>query len=300
MQAYQPTLEEVTKLFEADAHLGHRRNRLHPKAKKYVYKMEQGTSIIDLSLTAAQIDAAKKALTQAADDEKTLLVVATKKIAAPIVSELCEAAGITYIATKWMPGLLTNFETVIKNVKKMNEMKKAKEEGEWSELVKHERIRQERHLNRLLRLYRGIANLTRRPDVMFIVDTRREKNAVLEARASKVTIIAITDTNSNPEDVDFPIVANDDSSKSVDMLIKQVLGAYKPSGKVSAKKAAEKMVDEAAEAPAEVVAENATEEKKEVKAKAAAKKVAGKKEVAEKPTEKKPAAKKAAAKKTDK
>lgn len=291
MQAYQPSVEEVTKLFEADVHLGHRRNRLHPKAKKFVYKMEQGTSIIDLAQTAAQIDAAKKALSEAADEGKSLLVVATKKIASPIVSEMCEAQGITYISTKWMPGLLTNFETVIKNVKKMNEMKAAKEAGEWSELVKHERIRQERRLNRLLRLYRGIANLTRRPDVMFIVDTRREKNAVTEGQATGATIVAVTDTNSNPEDVRYPIVANDDSAKAVEIVIKQVLSAYKPSAAAAKKKAAEAMVEETTQKE-EVKAESKAEEKKAPTKKAVAKKEV-KADTAEKPA-KKTAAKKAA------
>ena len=299
MQSYQPTLEEVTKLFEADVHLGHRRNRLHPKAKKFVYKMEQGTSVIDLSITAGQIDAAKKVLAQAADDEKTLLVVGTKKIAAPLVTEICEAANITYIATKWMPGLLTNFETVIKNVKKMNEMMKAKEEGDWSEMVKHERTRQERHMNRLLRLYRGIAHLTRRPDVIFIIDTRREKNAVIEGRASKATLIAITDTNTNPEEVDYPIVANDDSQKSLELVVRELLAAYKPSGKKPVEKAEKAASDVKEDAKVETEKVEAAPTAEKVEKKAAVKKVAAKK-TEEKTEVKKPVAKKAAAKKADK
>jgi len=231
MSTTQPTLEQVQELFEADLHLGHKRNRLHPKARKFVFKMENGTSIIDLTQTVGQLAAAKAFLAKAVKDEKTILIVATKKIAASQVAEAARELGMSYITSKWLPGLLTNFETISKNVGKMNEMKALQGTDEWKALVKHERTRKEKHLGRLERLYGGIAELKKAPDILVIIDTRREKNAVTEAKKVGATIVAITDTNTNPEEVNYPIVANDDSPKAIDFIVKEIVSALKTSKK---------------------------------------------------------------------
>ncbi len=227
MSSTQPTLEDVKKLFEADLHLGHKRNRLHPKARKFVFKMENGTSIIDLGQTVTQLAQAQAYLKTAIKDGKKILVVATKKIAAPAVTEACREMGISYITSKWLPGLLTNFQTISQNVKKMNDMKEAQDTLEWQAIVKHERTRQQKALGRLQRLYGGIAELKTPPDILLIIDTKREKNAVVEAHKTGAKIVAITDTNTNPEEVDYPVVANDDSPKAIEFIVKELVGALR-------------------------------------------------------------------------
>ncbi len=216
----------VKTLFEAGAHLGHKRSRLHPKAKKYVYRIENSVSIIDLSQTAVQINRAAEYLKSLKKDGKTILVVATKKIASQYVTEQCVKHNIPHITTKWLPGLLTNFETIIKNVKKLNDMRVQKQEGVWNSLTKHERGLLSKRLARLEKLYGGIASLTQRPDALLVVDVRREANSVKEASDVSLPVVGVTDTNANPEQVDYPIVANDDSAESVQALIDILIGAY--------------------------------------------------------------------------
>jgi len=217
---------EVEKLFAAGVHLGHKKNRLHPKARKYVYKIVNGTAVIDLTKTVVQIQNAIAFLKKQAKEDKVLLVVATKKTISQFVGDYCKEHEIPYITVKWMPGLLTNFETLMKNVKKMKELEESKTRGEWDKFVKHERTQMNRLLGRLKRLYAGLSDLKGKPDVMFIVDIKKEKNALEEARQHHIPVIALSDTNANPEVVTYPIVGNDDSSTAAEIVISQVLESY--------------------------------------------------------------------------
>lgn len=235
MEENKTNMKEVEKLFAAGSHLGHKKNRLHPKARKYVYKIVNGVAVIDLTKTASQLAAAKQYLSEIAKEGKQLLVVGTKRVASQYIQELCKEKGISYITTKWMPGLLTNFETLSKNIKKMNDLEVQKGDGTWEQFVKHERTKLNKDLNRLKRLYSGIADMKKRPDALFIVDIKREKNALKEAKQNKIQVVAITDTNTNPDTVDYPVVANDDSPTSSQYVITEILSAFK----VEPKKAAE-------------------------------------------------------------
>ncbi len=219
-------INQIKELFEAGLHLGHKKNRLHPKAKRFVYKIESGVSIIDLTLTANQLDKAKSFLKKCAEGEKVLLVVATKKVASQFTKDLCKKHNIPFITNKWLPGLLTNFETIIKNVKKLKELKEQKESGEWEKLVKHERVAQNKHIVKLEKFYDGLVNLTKKPDVIFILDIKKEKNAAVEAQKTQIPVVAVTDTNSDPSQVEYPIVANDDSPLSVQFLVTEIITAY--------------------------------------------------------------------------
>lgn len=219
-------VSQIKALFEAGLHLGHKKNRLHPKAKRYVYRVESGVSIIDLTMTADQLDAAKEFLKKCADEEKTLLVVATKKVAVQFTKDLCKEHGIPFITNKWLPGLLTNFETIIKNVKKLRELKEQRESGEWEKLVKHERIALNKQIVKLEKFYEGLISLDKKPDVLFILDIKKEKNAVIEAAKTGIPVIAVTDTNSDPSQVNYPIVANDDSPLSVQFLVSEIIKTY--------------------------------------------------------------------------
>jgi small subunit ribosomal protein S2 len=260
MEENQTNMKEIEKLFAAGSHLGHKKNRLHPKARKYVYKIVNGVAVIDLTKTATQLHAAKAYLASFAKEGKKLLVVGTKRVSSQHIQDICKEQGISYITTKWMPGLLTNFETISKNVKKMNDLEMQKNDGTWEQFVKHERTKLGKELNRLKRLYSGISDMKKRPDVLFIVDIKREKNALKEAKQNNIPVVAITDTNTNPDTVEYPVVANDDSPTSSQYVISEILSAYK----IEAATEKPKKVEKAAE-PKEVKEAEKKEEKAEKK-----------------------------------
>ncbi|NTU46318.1 30S ribosomal protein S2 [Candidatus Roizmanbacteria bacterium] len=219
--------EEVQALFNLGAHLGHKKNRLHPKAKKYLYKIVNGVSIIDLPTTVVSLEKARNAMKEAGKEGKTVLFVATKKIANQFTAELCEKNGIPYITMKWMPGLLTNFDTIMKNVHNLKSLRAARESGEWEKYVKHERIQLDKKIARLDRFYGGLVNLDKKPDILYVIDIRKEKNAVKEAKQNNLKVVAIVDTNSNPDEVHLPIVVNDDAAGVVEYVVTEIVKAYK-------------------------------------------------------------------------
>mgnify|MGYP005840784109 CR=1 FL=1 len=223
----QTQLKEVEKLFELGAHLGHKKSRLHPKAKKNVYQIINGTTVIDLTTTVEQLEKAKKYLSGAAKENKTILVVGTKKTASSFLREYCATNKVPFVATKWLPGLLTNFKTIMQNVKKLNDFRAqvAGQDG-TTKLVKHEKTQMQKQISKLEKLYGGFENLNERPDVILIVDTKKEKNAVKEAQMYNIPVVAIVDTNSNPEDIDYPVLANDDAAEVVEYLLTNMLDAY--------------------------------------------------------------------------
>lgn len=219
-------VKDIEKLFEAGLHLGHKKNRLHPKARRFVYTIDKGVSIIDLTSTLNQINAAKKVLAEAASDGKTLLVVATKKVASQYANEICKKHGVPHITVKWPSGLLTNFQTIIKNVKKLSELKELRDGEDGAKMIKHERVRLTKHISKLEKFYGGLVPLSKKPDFLFIVDIKKEKNATGEARQTHIPVVAIADTNADPGSVAYPIVANDDSPASVEFLITTIVEAY--------------------------------------------------------------------------
>lgn len=214
-------------LFDQGAHLGHRKSRVHPRARQYIYQIADGVSLIDLEKTIAQIDTAKKVIAGASESGKKLLVVATKRAVAPKAAELASQVGAYSITTKWLPGLVTNFNTISKNVQKLIELKRQRDAGEWSKYVKHEQVALQKQIRKLERLYSGIVSMTRIPDLILAVDIKREKNAVLEARSSRIPVIAIVDTNSNPDEVEYPIMLNDDAPLAVESVLSEVLALCK-------------------------------------------------------------------------
>lgn len=218
--------EKVTELFEAGCHLGHKKNRVYPKAKKYIYSIENGVSVIDLTLTVPLLEKAKEFVSQLGKEGKTLLVVASKKISSSLISDLCQAAQINHVTLKWPAGLISNFEMISKNVIKMLDMKDQKEKGEWGKFVKHEQVELQKELNKLIKFYGGIANLKKLPDALFVIDIKKEKNSVIEAKNNHIPVVAIVDTNVNPDLVDYPIPGNDDSLSSIEYFAKEIIGAY--------------------------------------------------------------------------
>jgi len=221
--------KKVEELFAAGAHLGHKSNRVHPKTNKFIYSFENGVSIIDLTKTADFLEKAKKFVTELGANEKILLVVCTKKIASSLTKELCTKNNLPFINTKWPAGLLTNFEMISKNIKKLNSMKEEKEKGDWSKFVKHEQVKLDKDLSKLEKFYGGIANLKKLPDAIFIVDIKKEKNSVKESGEMKVLTVAVTDTNANPDPINYPIPGNDDSITSIEYFLKEIIEAYSSS-----------------------------------------------------------------------
>ncbi|MFA6016597.1 MAG: 30S ribosomal protein S2 [Patescibacteria group bacterium] len=221
--------KKVEELFAAGAHLGHKSNRVHPKTNKYIYSFENGVSIIDLTKTADYLEKAKKYVSELGANGKILLVVCTKKIASNLTKELCTKNNLPYINTKWPAGLLTNFEMIIKNVKKLNTMKEEKEKGEWNKFVKHEQVKLDKDLNKLEKFYGGISDLKKLPDAVFMIDIKKEKNSVKESGEMKITTVAVTDTNANPDPINYPIPGNDDSLTSIEYFLKEIIEAYSTS-----------------------------------------------------------------------
>jgi len=228
------TLSRAKKLFELGAHLGHRKNRLHPRARKFVFQIIDGVSIIDLEQTVGQIDTAKAFLKKAGADDMSLLVCATKKTIAPFAAKLAADVNAHYITNKWLPGLFTNFDTIAKNVKKLKTLKDQKMAGEWSKFVKHEQVALEKEMKKLERLYAGIVNMNKTPDAILIIDTKREKNSVTESTKIKIPMVAIVDTNCNPDEVTYPVVINDDTPQAVEAVLTELLSSYKRIAKVVA------------------------------------------------------------------
>lgn len=267
--------KDVEQLFELGAHLGHRKSRIHPKSYKYIHKVINGVSIIDLTKTVHQLNKVRDVISEYAKDGKKILVVATKKNVAQIAAELCAKHSVPYTTSKWLPGLLTNFDTIMKNVQKMEEMIAKRDSEDSASMVKHERTQLTKQIARLERFYRGLAGMRKRPDMLLIVDVKREKNALNEAAMYKIPVSAIADTNSNPEEVTYPIVMNDDAPEVVQFVLTDLIELYAKSYQEPQKKS-EAVEPEAAEpvatAPkAEKKAEPKKEDKKETKKAADAK-----------------------------
>ena len=222
------TAEElIQKLFELNAYIGHRKNKTHPKAKKmYVYKNQNGISLIDLSKTVENLKKAEEFVFNLGKDNKTILFVGTKNTIAPVVEELCKRAETLYITHKWPPGILTNFETLRKNIELLRKMKQEKERGEWEKFPKHERIKLNKKLNKLLKIYAGVEKLETLPDALYLIDLRKERNAIKEALKLNITTIAIVDTNVDPTLVDYPIPANDDYPEVVKFITERIITSY--------------------------------------------------------------------------
>lgn len=274
-------------LLKAGVHFGHLKRKWNPLMAPYIFDEKKGIHIIDLNKTVAKVDESAAAMKQIAKSGKKILFVATKKQAKDIVAKHVKAANMPYVTERWSGGMLTNFATVRKAIRKMNTIDKMLNDGTFSALSKRERLQITRQRDKLDRTLGSIADLTRMPAAMFIVDINKEHIAVAEARKLNIPIFAMVDTNSNPKSVDFAIPANDDAGDSINIIVGTVCEAIKEGLE---ERKGDKDKKEAAEAA-----------RKEEQAKAAAKKEEEKKEAAnakkEVKKEEEPKAEKAADKK---
>lgn len=217
----------VKDLLEAGVHFGHLTRKWNPNMAPYIFMEKNGIHIIDLHKTAVKLDEASDALGKIASSGRKILFVATKKQAKEVVAKHAESVGMPYITERWPGGMLTNFITIRKAVKKMNSIDRMKKDGTFETLSKKERLQVDRQRAKLERDLGSIADMTRIPSAVFIVDTVREHIAVAEAQKLGIPIFAMVDTNTDPREVDFPIPANDDASKSIDIILENVTNAIK-------------------------------------------------------------------------
>ena len=207
-------------LLDAGVHFGHLTRKWDPKMAPYIFMEKNGIHIIDLNKTVASLDEAAAAIRQIAKSGRKILFVATKKQAQDIVTEEAKRLKMPYVTDRWLGGMLTNFATVRKSLKKMSTIDKmVKDNTAYAAMAKRERLMLSREREKLSRVLGGIADLSRLPAALFVVDVKREHIAIKEAQKLNLPVFAIVDTNSNPELVDFPIPANDDASKSIALIV---------------------------------------------------------------------------------
>ena len=216
---------EVKELLDAGVHFGHLTRRWNPNMAPYIYMERNGIHIINLYKSAAKMQEAGEALKKIAASGRKILFVATKKQAKEIVAEQAEKANMPYITERWPGGMLTNFVTIRKAVKKMASIDRMKKDGTFNTLSKKERLQVDRLRAKLDKNLGSIADMTRLPAALFVVDITREHIAIKEAQKLNIPIFAMVDTNSDPREVDYVIPANDDASKSIDKVVSYVSDA---------------------------------------------------------------------------
>lgn len=236
-----PTL---TELLEAGVHFGHKKERSHPKAKNFTFLIREGIFIIDLEKTNEYLKDALEFLKKEISLGKTILFVGTKKQAKEITQKVAESAGMPYITHRWLGGLITNFETVRKSIKEMDILELKIKSPEFKNFTKKEQKETNDRLTKLNLVFGGIREMKNLPDVVFAVDALREKLAISEASKMNISVVAINDTDANPEAVAYPIPANDDASKALDLIMNKVSEALKEGqGLLKFKKAEEAVLD---------------------------------------------------------
>ena len=261
----------MKQLLEAGVHFGHQTRRWEPKMAEYIFKARNGIHIIDLQKTSKKLDEAYSFLKEQAEEGKTILFVGTKKQAQDCVKEAAEKCGMYYINQRWLGGTLTNFGTIRKRIERLAELEKMQEDGTFDVLPKKEVILLKKEMEKLEKNLGGIKEMKELPGVMFIVDPKKERIGILEARKLGIPVIGLVDTNCNPEDVDYAIPGNDDAIRAVALIADCMANAVIEGRQGESMEAAEtEMADEVAETEPEsieevVASEEVVEEKAEEK-----------------------------------
>ena len=216
------TLKE---LLESGVHFGHQTRRWNPKMKKYIFGERNGIYVIDLSKTARLFTKAEEFVSRLATDGRSILFVGTKRQAQDLIQEEAQRCGMYFVNQRWLGGLLTNFMTIQRSIGRLRELESMAEDGRYESLSKKEIARIEKEKRKLHKNLDGIRQMTRLPDAVFVVDTRKEKIAVDEARTLKIPVIGIVDTNCNPDDVDYIIPGNDDALRSIRLFVTRIADA---------------------------------------------------------------------------
>lgn len=216
------TIEE---LLLAGSHFGHLTRRWDPKMKKYIFMERNGIHIIDLKKTLRLLEDTCNSIMKITSEGKKLLFVGTKKQAKQIIKDEAERCGSYYVSERWLGGMLTNFNTVRKSIKKLTSIQKMETDGSMEKFVKKERLILSRDKEKLEKVLNGIVNMTRLPGAIFVVDIKKEHIAISEAKKLNIPVYAIVDTNCDPDLVDYPIPANDDAVKSIEIITRAIADA---------------------------------------------------------------------------
>lgn len=220
----KPTYKE---LLDAGVHFGHLRKKWNPKMSPYIFTERKGIHIIDLNRTIESMDRAAAAMRQIAKSGRKVLFVATKKQARDIVATAARSVEMPFVTERWLGGMMTNFATIRRSIKKMNNIDRMLADGTLASVTKKEKLTLTRERNKLEKVLGGIANLTRLPAAVFVVDIEHENIAVAEAHRLGIRTFGIVDTNSNPNEVDFAIPGNDDASKSIAIITNYMVEAIR-------------------------------------------------------------------------
>jgi small subunit ribosomal protein S2 len=210
---------EYKDLLDAGVHFGHLTRKWDPRMSPYIFMEKNGIHIIDLNKTLACLEEASNAIKQIVRSGKKIMFVATKKQAKDLVAAEAQRLNMPYVTERWLGGMLTNFATIRKSLKKMSSLEKLMKEDGYKNLAKKERLMVSRQKEKMETILGGIADLSRLPAALFVVDIKREHIAIAEAQKLGIPVFALVDTNSNPNEVEFPIPANDDAFKSVSLLV---------------------------------------------------------------------------------
>jgi small subunit ribosomal protein S2 len=215
------------KLLEAGVHFGHLKRKWNPAMAPYIFEEKKGIHIIDLNKTIAHLETASAAMKQIAKSGKKILFVATKKQAKDLVAERVKELNMPFVTERWSGGMLTNFQTTRKSIRKMSSIDKMQTDGTWETLNKRERLFKTRQREKLEKNFGSIADMTRQPAAVFLVDIVKEHIALNEAKRLNIPVFAMVDTNSDPRQVDFPIPANDDATKSISIILDSICESIK-------------------------------------------------------------------------
>ena len=262
---------EIKELLDAGVHFGHLTRKWNPNMAPYIYTERNGVHIIDLYKTVAKIEETANALKKIAASGRKILFVATKKQAKDIVADKAQSVNMPYITERWPGGMLTNFVTIRKAVKKMAQIDRMKQDGTFNALSKREKLQIMRQRAKLEKNLGSISDMTRLPGALFVIDTKREHIAIAEAKKLNMPIFAMVDTNSDPRPIDFVIPSNDDASKSIEKILSYSIDAIAEGlnerkadkDKANAEKEAKDAAKVKAEAVTKVKAEVAAEAKEE-------------------------------------
>ena len=246
----------MRQMLEAGVHFGHQTRFWNPKMAQYIYGKKEGIHIIDLTKTVKKIQEAYDFLKNLAKQGKAILFVGTKKQAQETIVEEAKRAGMYYVAERWLGGTLTNFETIRKSISRYKELEQMQEDGTLEKLIKKEASKLKKEKAKLDKNFSGIKDMEKLPDCLLVVDSKREKIAVAEARKLGIPIVGIIDTNCDPEEIDYPIPANDDTIRSIKLIISRLADAVLEGKKEAVKPLKKKEKKEASE-------ENKKEDKKE-------------------------------------
>jgi len=220
-----PDTTTIKQLLEAGAHFGHQTGRWHPRMKNYIFTKRNGIHIIDLEKTAAMLDQACDFVRQVVAEGGTILLVGTKKQAQESIVEEAQRCGMYYVDQRWLGGMLTNFATIQARIDHLVRLEDQQSRGEFGRLSKKEALKIREEIARLNQQMGGIKEMTSLPSALFIIDPTKEKIALAEAKRMGIPVVAIVDTNCNPDDIDYPIPANDDAIRTIKLICNKIADA---------------------------------------------------------------------------